>query len=244
MTLISRTSDNPLDLEAGFDAAAPKYDLLVALNPGYHEHLRDAARALALRACGGTFLDVGCGSGASTQALEAEAPGATLLGVDASSGMLAQARRKRWRRPVEFVHALAQDLPRVLAERGLRDVDGIFAAYLLRNVPEHERDDVLTSFHDALRPGGWFVTQEYSVKGRPAALAVWSLVCWGVVVPLSVLVRGNPGLYRYLWRSVVDVDSTAVLEERLRRAGFVDVSTSTVGGWQRGILHTIVARRP
>lgn len=236
-----------LDVEAGFDAAAGRYDLLVALNPGYHRHLRAAARALVARvprrAEPPVLLDLGCGSGASTRAVADAAPEARILGIDASDGMLERARAKRWRPGIEFVHADARRLPEVLAERGLDDVDGIFGAYLLRNVPDAERDGVLASFADALGPGGVFVTQEYSVAGRRAATVVFTLVCWGVVVPLSILVRGNPSLYRYLWRSVVSFDSTARLEERLLAAGFEGVTTSTVGGWQRGILHTVTAVR-
>ncbi|WP_226346741.1 class I SAM-dependent methyltransferase [Agilicoccus flavus] len=238
-----------LDLETGFDEAAPRYDLLVALNPGYHHHLRAGARdlvdPLAADAGGASSLvDLGCGSGASTIALTLAAPGARVVGVDASSGMLAQARRKPWPDGVEFIHSAAQRFDAVLADRGIGAVDGVFAAYLLRNVPDHQRDDVVTAVASALRPGGRFVTQEYSVAGRPLAIGVWSLVCWLVVVPLSVIVRGHPRLYRYLWRSVLDFDSTAVLADRFRRAGLVDVRVSTVGGWQRGILHTVSGRRP
>ena len=41
MTMI--TTEN---VAAGFDEVAPRYDLMVALNPGYHAHLRAAADAL------------------------------------------------------------------------------------------------------------------------------------------------------------------------------------------------------
>ena len=34
------------NVAAGFDEVAPRYDLMVALNPGYHAHLRAAADAL------------------------------------------------------------------------------------------------------------------------------------------------------------------------------------------------------
>jgi hypothetical protein len=34
------------DIAAAFDEVAPRYDLMVALNPGYHAHLRAAADAL------------------------------------------------------------------------------------------------------------------------------------------------------------------------------------------------------
>ena len=34
------------NVAAGFDEVAPRYDLMVALNPGYHTHLRSAADVL------------------------------------------------------------------------------------------------------------------------------------------------------------------------------------------------------
>ena len=82
------------------------------------------------------------------------------------------------------------------------------------------------------------------MAGRRRAGLVWTLVCWLVVIPLSWLVRGSPRLYRYLWRSVRDFDSTAVLHDRLGRAGFTGVEQLAVTGWQRGILHTFLAQRP
>lgn len=228
-------------LDAEFDLAAGRYDLLTRLNPGYHAHLAAAARLLAGRTgAPDLLLDLGCGSGASTAALQEAVPGARIVGVDASAGMLAQARSKQWLAPVEFRHATAQQLP----ELGLPAADGELAAYLLRNVPVAERDEVLVAMRNQLRPGGWLVLQEYSVAGRPAARALWTVVCWLVVIPLSWLLRGSPRLYRYLWRSVLGFDSVETVLDRLRRAGFTEVSHHRVTGWQRGILHTFAARRP
>ena len=56
---------------------------------------------------------------------------------------------------------------------------------------------------------------------------IWDAVCRAVIIPLGVLVDRNHDLYHYLWRSVVDFDSVTQLT-----------------GWQQGILHTFVARRP
>jgi ubiquinone/menaquinone biosynthesis C-methylase UbiE len=111
-------------------------------------------------------------------------------------------------------------------------------------VPAEGRDEVLRVVRDAVEPGGWLVTQEYSVAGRPVAQAVWTTVCWVVVVPLAWLLRGFPRLYTYLWRSVRDFDSTDQFAARLARAGVTDVARLDATGWQRGILHTWVARRP
>lgn len=236
-----------LDIEAGFDRAASRYDLLVACNPGYHRHLRDAARALVRRlpvpGAPARLLDLGCGSGASTRALLRAAGDRSVdvTAVDLSAGMLERARAKRWPAGVDFAQARAQDLAHVVpAARA----DGVFAAYLLRNVPQDERDAVCRAVRDALRPDGTAVVHEYSVAGNVRATAVWNLVCRLVVIPLAALVRGNPELYRYLRRSVVDFDSVDRLTRRLRDAGLVDVSATTVSGWQHGILHTLTARRP
>jgi ubiquinone/menaquinone biosynthesis C-methylase UbiE len=234
-----------------FDRAAPRYDLLVGLNPGYHRHLRSAAaalrQALAGPAADGRGLriaDLGCGSGASTRALvDAFAGHLRATGIDASEGMLAQARRKPWPAGIAFHRAAAQQLAVRRDELGLtRPQDGVLACYLFRNVPE--RDQVLSAVADLLRPGGVLVVQDYSVGGSRRARLLWTLVCWLVVIPLSILTGGHWRIYRYLWRSVLEFDAVQTFAERLQRAGFTDVEFRTVAGWQRGILHTFRARKP
>ena len=228
-------------LDDAFDRASSRYDLLTRLNPGYHRHLAAAAAELLRRVGGrGPLLDLGCGSGSSTRARLEAAPDARITAVDASVGMLAQAAGKEWPDRVRFVHAHAQDLPEVLDA----PVSGTLAAYLFRNLTPADREAVLRHTHAALEPGGWLVVQEYSVAGRRLAGLVWTAVCWLVVIPLSALVGGSPRLYRYLWRSVREFDSTAAFMDRLAAAGFTEVATRTVPGWQHGILHIFVARRP
>ncbi len=240
-------------LEREFDATAERYDLMVALNPGYHEHLRAAAQTLTDRVPDAEgrslrLLDLGCGSGASTSALvdrlgTGRADTAEIVGVDASDGMLAVARRKSWPAGVRFRHGMAEDVAARAADWDLPvPVDGVFAAYLFRNVGD--RDAALTAVHDVLAPGGWLVTQEYSVAGSRRSAALWSLVCWAIVIPLSLVLTRRTKLYRYLWRSVLRFDAVARFEARLAAAGFDEVSVTSVDGWQNGILHTFAARRP
>lgn len=222
---------------------------MVSLNPGYHAHLRTAAARLADRLdhpATADLLDLGCGSGASTDALlRAFGPAASITGVDASAGMLAAADRKSWPPGVRFVHARAEQL----ADDGVvpgrpGTVDGALAAYLFRNVPEPDRDGVLAAVHDRLRAGGSLVVLEYSVAGSRLAQLVWTAVCWLIVVPLALVLTRRTRIYRYLWRSVLRFDRIDRFAARMRRAGFVDVECRTVGGWQRGILHIVTARRP
>ena len=238
-----------------FDGAARRYDFMVALNPGYHRHLRSAAEALVERLPEPTgpgasaplrLVDLGCGSGASTKALVKAATDAgrrpEVIGVDASAGMLAQARAKRWPVGTRFAHGFAQQLAASRSVWGLQEpVAGVLAAYLFRNVDE--RDEVLADVHALLDDDGVLVVQEYSVAGRPQAELIWTLVCWLVVIPLSLLTSGRTLLYRYLWQSVRDFDSVQAFTDRLHRAGFTDVEVRTVAGWQRGILHTFRARK-
>ncbi|GAB3004165.1 class I SAM-dependent methyltransferase [Saccharothrix stipae] len=221
---------------AAFDSAARGYDLLVGANPGYHRELRRSATALGIAhdGAGQRLLDLGCGTGASTAALLSVAPKAEIVGVDASAGMLDRARRKPWPDTVSFVHARAEDL----TAHG--PFDGIFAAYLVRNLADP--DPVLAAVRGLLKPRARFVAHEYSVRDSPVAGAVWTAVCWTVVIPGGVVVTGSPALYTYLWRSVLDFDGVRALRHRLRRNGFTDVRVLPAAGWQRGILHTFVGR--
>lgn len=237
-------------VDEAFDRGARRYDLLVGLNPGYHRELGEAAAAFAQRvharrrAPGDPVrvIDLACGSGASTRAVLAELPDAEIVGLDASQGMLAQALAKTWPASVRFGHAVCGDLDLDRLGRGARD--GVFTAYLFRNVPVALRDRAVGEVYDLLAPGGWLLVQEYSVAGRAASRRVWSAVSWLVIIPLGMVLDRNPGLYRYLWRSVLDFDSTTRFMDRLATAGFTDIAHRTASGWQRGILHTFIARRP
>ena len=229
-----------------FDRGASRYDVLVGLNPGYHAELRRAAQALAGRATHHStqrLIDLACGSGASTRALLDAAGGdVEVLGLDASAGMLAAATAKDWPEGTTFAQATAGELDVAAFDPG--SWDGIQAAYLYRNVPEAARDRALAEAWQLLTPGGWLVAQDYSVAGHPLARWRWHLTCWLVIIPLGLLLDHNFSLYRYLWRSVLDFDSVQAFGDRLTAAGFVDIARQGAGGWQQGILHTFVARKP
>jgi ubiquinone/menaquinone biosynthesis C-methylase UbiE len=226
-----------MTLSAAFDRGARAYDRLVGLNPGYHDHLRRSAAAVPADA--GRILDGGCGTGASTTALLAAAPGAEIVGVDASAGMLAEARRKPWPDRVSFVHSRIEDL----AAAGVRGpFDAIFAGYLIRNLPDP--GTTLAALLELLRPGGVLVVHDYSVADSLRAKLTWHAVCWSVIIPMGKVVSGDAGLYRYLWRSVLGFDGATEFAARLWRTGFTNVRTSTMTGWQRGIVHTFRAEKP
>lgn len=238
-----------------FDEIGAYYDRLTGMSPGYSQQLYSSARVLT-GLLGGRpgglpgrdepplrVADVGCGSGTSTQALvralsQTGAP-YRIEGIDGSNGMLRQARTKTWPDSpwagVRFRHAQAQDLvadePRY---------DAVFAAYLVRNVPD--KDAFLATARQLLAPGGVLVVHDYGVAGRPLDVLAWTALSWGVIIPSAWVVTRRPQLFSYLWRSVLEFDSDEVLRGRLSHAGFVDVGQRPVPGWQRGMVRATWGR--
>ncbi|MFK4066461.1 class I SAM-dependent methyltransferase [Streptomyces sp. NPDC029674] len=224
-------------LSAAFDHAARTYDRLVAVNPGYHAHLRRSARRLRLPRGGAglRLLDLGCGTGASTAALHRAAPLAEIVAVDASPGMLDQAAAKAWPPTVTFVHAPAEQLE----QAGVRGpFDAVFAAYLFRNLADP--DTVLTAVRALLAPHGRLAVHDYTLSGRPVDRLVWLAVCKAVVQPAGTLTGDGP-LYRHLFHSVTGFDTAGAFAARIRRAGFSGVRVLPMPGWQTGIVHTVLA---
>ncbi|MDT8912371.1 class I SAM-dependent methyltransferase [Amycolatopsis sp. PS_44_ISF1] len=235
MSSLSGTGLPRGEVPAAFDGGAAAYDRLVGINPGYHRHLRISARRLGA-ADGSRVLDAGCGTGASTAALLSALPHARITAIDASAEMLARARRKKWPATVDFVPTPVE----ALADEG--PFDAIFAAYLVRNLADP--DTQLKKLHDLLRPGGRIAVHEYSVRDSRRARWRWNAVCGAIVIPAGRLATGDATLYRHLRRSVLAFDGVADLCARLTGAGFTDVRTGTVPGWQRGIVHTVLGARP
>jgi ubiquinone/menaquinone biosynthesis methyltransferase len=223
---------------SSFDEVAPRYDLMVGLNPGYARHLRRSAQRLEAPPRG-RLLDLCCGTGISTRALQHVYPHATIVGLDASAGMLARAKAKRWGSPVSFVHGDAMD-PAAAGVEG--PFDGILMAYGIRNVPDP--DTCLRRLWELLRPGATLAVHEYSVADSPLQRAIWNAVTLGIIIPAGRLTSRASPIYRYLRRSVLEFDGVRTFEQRLREAGFEQVRTAPMDGWQRGIVHTFLARRP
>jgi ubiquinone/menaquinone biosynthesis C-methylase UbiE len=224
---------------ADFDRVASTYDTLVRRNPGYLAHLRLSADRLSLprEGAGLRLLDLCCGTGLSTEALLAAYPRADVTGLDASAGMLGCARAKGLR--ATFVVGDAMH-PRDAGVEG--DFDAILMAYGIRNVPEP--DVCLHGVRELLAPGAPVVFHEYSVAGSRRARVIWNAVAYGVIIPGGLVTSGHTRIYRYLRRSVLDFDGVEGFEARLARAGFTDIHTEPVDGWQRGIVHSFCARRP
>ncbi len=226
-----------------FDGIASRYDLLTRMNPGYLKHLRWSAERLRA-APGARLLDLCCGTGLSTSALLRTYPdAASITGLDASSGMLSFAASKviakNGRPAIDFVLGDATD-PGATGLTG--PYDGILMAYGIRNVPDADRS--LANIKDLLAPGATVCFHEYSVADSKFAKVVWDTVCLSVIAPMGAAFTGNLRMWGYLRSSVHRFDGVSSFEARLRRHGFVGVETLPMDGWQRGIVHSFIARRP
>lgn len=236
-SLRAPTPERKRRVPADFDHVARAYDLLSTLNPGYRKHLRLSARRMQLSP-EARVLDLCCGTGLSTEALLAAYPRARVTGLDASAGMLERARGKRALASATFIRGDAMD-----PGAGVNGpFDGVLMAYGIRNVPDIDR--CLARIHEILAPRGVVCFHEYSVADSAVARAVWRAVCGAVVIPLGAAVTGAGDLFRYLRDSVLAFDGARAFEARLARAGFIDVRREPMDGWQRGITHSFLARKP
>ncbi len=221
-----------------FDRVAGAYDLLTGLNPGYNRHLHLSARRLELPRAS-DVLDLCCGTGASTLALLTQHPDARITAADASDGMLEIARR---RLPSDRIRLLTADAMDPSASGIAGPFDGIFMAYGIRNVPDP--DVCLHRLYALLRPGGRICIHEYSVADSARARMIWNAVSLGVIIPGGFVFSGTTRIYRYLRRSVMEFDGVRAFESRLTDAGFDEVRTEPMDGWQTGVVHSFLARRP
>ena len=220
-----------------FDQVAGRYDLLQRLNPGYRTHLSWSARRLQAPP-GARILDLCCGTGLSTEALVTCYPDAEVTGLDLSTGMLASACKKPALRGVRLVQGDAMDL---VGSGAAGPYDAVLMAYGIRNVPDP--DLCLARLREQLKPGGRVAFHEYLVRGSLVRSAIWNAVANTIIIPLGKLATGHAEIFRYLKDSVNQFDSLEGFEARLRRAGFSNVHTQPMNGWQRGIVHTVLATR-
>jgi ubiquinone/menaquinone biosynthesis C-methylase UbiE len=119
--------------------------------------------------------------------------------------------------------------------------DAVLMAYGIRNVPDP--DLCLSRLREHIEPEGRIAFHEYLVSGSLFHRAVWNAVASAIIIPLGTLATGRGDLFRYLRQSVNAFDSRAAFEARVTAAGFREVHTEPMSGWQRGIEHTVIATR-
>lgn len=224
-------------VRAMFSAIAPRYDLLnrVLSLDVCSRWWRRTARCFGelLARPGARVLDLCCGTGDMALALAREARrrgGAPeLVGVDFAHPMLVRARQK-FAGVAATIEADALALPLASAS-----FDLVTSAFGFRNLANY--DQGLAEIHRVLAPGGEVAILDF---GEPRGVlgALYRGYFRHVLPAVGTLVSGVRGPYSYLPESVERFPEPAQMLERMRAAGFREVSwtpyTFGIAGLYRG----------
>ncbi|WP_306214171.1 demethylmenaquinone methyltransferase [Actinoplanes sp. RD1] len=199
----------PHEVAEMFDGVAQRYDLTnTVLSFGQDRGWRRATRAaLGLRP-GERVLDVGAGTGVSTEELSLS--GAFAVGADLSTGML-RAGRARGRR-VPLVAGDALKLP--FADGSF---DAVTISFALRNVVDTEA--ALRELARVTRPGGRLVVCEFSSPVNAAFRTVYLSYLMRSLPVVARSVSSNPDAYVYLAESIRAWPDQRALAAKIAGAG-------------------------
>ena len=175
-----------------FDGVAKRYDLTnTVLAFGQDRGWRRATRAALDLKPGERVLDVGAGTGVSTEELARS--GAFAVGADLSIGMLRAGRRTRPDVPLLAGDALA--LPFADAT-----FDAVTISFALRNVVDTV--GALRELARVTRPGGRLVVCEFSHPTQAAFRTVYLSYLMRSLPAVARSVSSNPEAYVYLAESI------------------------------------------
>jgi demethylmenaquinone methyltransferase/2-methoxy-6-polyprenyl-1,4-benzoquinol methylase len=218
---IGEVEGKKAQVEAMFDAIAPRYDLLNrVLSLGVDRRWRRKAVGVLETERPARILDVATGTAdLAVEAMRLDPK--KVVGVDLSEEMLRRGREK--------VERLGLS-DRIILQRGdaekLPFSDNQFHAALVafgvRNF--QDLDKGLAEIRRVLRPGGMLVVLEFS---KPRAFPIKQLYAFysRFILPrVGEAVSKNDGAYRYLPDSVAAFPDGEDFLDRLRQAGYHDVT--------------------
>jgi demethylmenaquinone methyltransferase/2-methoxy-6-polyprenyl-1,4-benzoquinol methylase len=219
-----------------FSSIAPKYDFLnhaLSMNVDRLWWNRTARIFDSiLSRPNAQVLDLCCGTGDMTFALHRRMQGASveLVGADFSHAMLVRASEKTGERPIRWVEADALHLPFPAGQ-----FDLVTAAFGFRNLVNYDRG--LAEIYRVLAGNGEIGILDF---GEPQGLigALYRVYFRHVLPAIGTVISGVRGPYAYLPRSVQRFPAPEEMLERMRVAGFRDVSwtpyTFGIAGLYRG----------
>jgi demethylmenaquinone methyltransferase / 2-methoxy-6-polyprenyl-1,4-benzoquinol methylase len=219
-----------------FTSIAPRYDLLNHVLSMNIDRLwwNRTARAFAgvLSQSDAKVLDLCCGTGDMTFALRRrmDPAGGGLVGADFSHAMLVRAKEKSAGKNIRWIEADALNLPFAPGEFQL-----VTSAFGFRNLANYERG--LAEIYRVLGPGGEVGILDF---GEPKGLVgqLYRVYFRHVLPKIGTLISGVRGPYAYLPASVLRFPSPEEMLQRMRAAGFTDVSwtpyTFGIAGLYRG----------
>jgi demethylmenaquinone methyltransferase/2-methoxy-6-polyprenyl-1,4-benzoquinol methylase len=214
----------PNEIAEMFDGVAEKYDRTnTVLSFGQDRSWRRSTRAALQLKDGEKVLDLGAGTGVSTQELARS--GAYAVGVDISLGMLRVGRRTRPEVPLVAGDALA--LP--FADETF---DAVTASFVIRNVANTPA--ALRELARVTKPGGRMVICEFSHPTNKAFRTVYLQYLMRSIPAVARQVASNPDAYVYL------AESIRSWPDQVQFAAIIGENSWTKVGW-RNLSGGIVA---
>jgi demethylmenaquinone methyltransferase/2-methoxy-6-polyprenyl-1,4-benzoquinol methylase len=201
-----------------FTAIAPRYDLLnhvLSFNVDrwwWRRTARSFAQVLARPDA--RVLDLCCGTGDMTLALRSRAATSEILGVDFSHAMLERATKKS--PSLHWIEADALSLPFPASH-----FDLVTSAFGFRNLTDYDGGlrEILRVLRDGRQCGILDFAEPRGVIGK-----LYRIYFQHVLPALGTLISGVKGPYAYLPASVERFPEPDEMLERMRRAGFREVS--------------------
>ena len=221
-----------------FGRVARRYDLLnhlLSFNMDRYWRTRTVRRLRdVLRRPGACVLDICCGSGDLTLALERASAG-VVFGSDFCHPMLLEAKRKIERKgsEISLFEADALSLP---APDGTFDL--VTAAFGFRNLVNYEAG--LEEMLRVLKPGGTAAILEFSQPPNAVFRSLYNIYSRRLLPAVGGWISGSRAAYSYLPDSVKKFPPADELVHRMEAAGFRNVGFLRMTG---GIvaLHTGMA---
>lgn len=212
-----------------FARVAGRYDLLnhlLSFNLDRYWRRQTVGRVRELLARpDARVLDICCGTGDLTLALAAAAGGKPVFGSDFCHPMLVEARRKTRSRGACCALFEADALRLPVASGSL---DLITVAFGLRNFVNYQ--DGLREMCRVLKPGGAAAILEFSQPPNRAFAALYGFYSLRVLPAIGGIVSGSRAAYQYLPESVRKFPGAEALADRMREAGFAEVSYQRMTG--------------
>lgn len=215
-SLISATDNRSM-----FDRIAGYYDgTNRLLSVGFDRYWRRRAVASLQPGAGGSYLDVGSGTGDVALEILRQSPGSIVTGIDPSEGMLVLGRVK-----IQAA-GLAQSITLSVGDAldlQFRDhaFDGVITAFCIRNVTDRRR--ALEECYRVLRPGGKFVILELTDPVGPLMKPLFRIYS-KAVIPLVTRILSSAPAYRYLTDSMADFPLAERFESFMQEVGFKHTS--------------------
>lgn len=201
-----------------FGRIAPRYDLLnhlLSLNIDRHWRARTVSHlAPILAQPGARVLDIACGTGDLTAALQSRAPSARVFGSDFCHPMLLAANGKLANSRLFEADALHLSL-------AAASFDLVTIAFGFRNLTNYREG--LIELRRVLKPGGTLAILEFSTPPNSFLARAYGFYSRAVLPAVGGMISGSREAYTYLPESVRKFPDAEGLAEQMREAGFDNV---------------------